>query len=290
MIVPNTPQRAADVAGHYDELDAVYRGIWGEHVHHGYWRNGRESPTEAVEALTALVAERLAQRAGVRLCDIGCGYGAGAEYMADYFGAEVTGLTLSEAQVRVGQARRPEAGSVHILRRDWMENRLPDAAFDGAYAIESSEHMADKGRFFAEAARVLRPGGRLVVCAWLARSDPGAFEVRHLLEPICREGRLPGMGNREDYEALAAAAGLELLSFEDIGRQVRRTWAICARRLAWKLLSEARYRRMVLGRDLQNRSFLLSVPRLMLALRTGAMRYGVFVWRKPGTRCEEGPR
>ena len=67
--------------------------------------------------------------------------------------------------------------------------------------------MVDKQRFFAEACRVLRPGGRLVVCAWLARTAPRRWEVRHLLEPICREGRLPGMGTREDYEAMAQAAG-----------------------------------------------------------------------------------
>ncbi|HEY0412131.1 MAG TPA: methyltransferase domain-containing protein [Allosphingosinicella sp.] len=281
MIFPNERQTEAEVAGHYDELDAVYRDIWGEHVHHGYWRTGRETPAEATEALTFLVAERLAVGRGARLCDIGCGYGASAEYMASRFGAEVTGLSLSQAQVKLAQARRPAAGAIRILRQDWLDNDLPDASFDGAYAIESSEHMVDKARFFAEAARVLRPGGRLVVCAWLASSKPSGFDVRHLLEPICREGRLPGMGSREDYEALAAGAGFAPLGFEDIGRQVRRTWSICARRLAWKLLTDGNLRRMALDKKVSNRSFLLSIPRLMLALRTGAMRYGVFVWEKP---------
>jgi tocopherol O-methyltransferase len=43
MIVPREPQTGEDVAGHYDELDHVYREVWGEHVHHGLWRTGRES-------------------------------------------------------------------------------------------------------------------------------------------------------------------------------------------------------------------------------------------------------
>ena len=94
--------------------------------------------------------------------------------------------------------------------RDWLDNGLPDAAFDRAYAIESSEHMVDKARFFAEAQRVLKPGGRFVVCAWLEGEDATPWQVRHLLEPICREGRLPSMGSRADYEALAAAAGFRL--------------------------------------------------------------------------------
>ena len=39
VIVPDIPQTAAGVAEHYDELDLAYRRIWGEHVHHGYWRD-----------------------------------------------------------------------------------------------------------------------------------------------------------------------------------------------------------------------------------------------------------
>jgi tocopherol O-methyltransferase len=90
------------------------------------------------------------------------------------------------------------------------------------------------------------------------------------------------MGTREDYEAMAAAAGLEPVRFDEIGRQVRRTWSICGRRLAWKLIADRALRRTARRAGALNLSFLLSIPRLMLALRNGAMRYGVFVWRKPG--------
>jgi tocopherol O-methyltransferase len=278
MIVPREVQTGADVAGHYDELDAVYREIWGEHVHHGLWRTGRETVEQATDALTDMVAARLGVSAGDRLIDIGCGYGASAARIAAANGAHVTGVTLSARQLAVAQAR---PGTLTFLQRDWLANGFADAAFDGAYAIESSEHMTDKQRFFDEAWRTLRPGGRLVVCAWLARTGAGRFEIDHLLEPICREGRLPGMGTREEYEAMAVRAGFRVEGFEDVSRAVRRTWSICARRFAAKLLTRPDYLRLVASPRTRNRSFALSVPRLVLAYRTGAMRYGVLVVRKP---------
>jgi tocopherol O-methyltransferase len=275
MIHSTTAQPPSAVADHYDELDPIYRQLWGEHVHHGLWMRGDESPTEAVESLIDLVAERLDLAPGLRLADIGCGYGGAARRLAARHHVHVTGLTLSTIQA----AHAPPTAHVEILCRDWLANGLPDASFDRAYAIESTEHMADKGRFFAEAHRVLKPGGRLVVCAWLAAPAARPWERRHLLEPICREGRLPGMGTRQDYEALAQDAGFRLIAFEDISPRVARTWTICAARFARAFVTDPKVRRLALSA--RNRAFALSLPRLILAYRTRAMRYGVLTFAMP---------
>lgn len=277
MIEPKTLQTGADVAGHYDELDAVYREIWGEHVHHGLWRSGRESVAEATDALSDLVAEQLASRAGNHLADIGCGYGATAQRLAERLGVSVTGFTLSQEQARVARGR-PGPLTFHV--RDWLANGMPDGCFDHAYAIESTEHMADKRGLFREAARTLRLGGRFVVCAWLSEDAPSRWRVRHLLEPICREGRLPGMGTRGEYEAWAASAGFRTVDYQDLSRSVRRTWGIVTRRVLARLVTTRRYRRLV--RTARNRDFARSLPRLILAYRTGAMRYGIFTFELGG--------
>jgi tocopherol O-methyltransferase len=279
MIVPGTSQSSAAVARHYDELDPFYREIWGDHVHHGYWKTGREAAAEASEALALLVADRLDLKDGLAVCDIGCGYGETARLFASRYRVTVEGVTISKSQHRLA-ASRPAEG-VSIALRDWLENGFADRRFDRAYAIESSEHIDDKQRFFSEAFRVLKPGGRLVVCAWLAKTDAAFWQRRYLLEPICRQGRLPGMGCEEDYVSLARTAGFDVRSAEDISVKVRRTWTICIRRMTAKLIGESRYRAFVFARGSQNKVFALTMLLILAAYKTGAMRYCVFTFDKP---------
>jgi tocopherol O-methyltransferase len=282
VIVPDISQNAVAVADHYDELDPIYRRVWGEHVHHGLWVTGRETPGEAVEALVDTVGDRLGLLPGQACIDIGCGYGSTARRLVVTRGVRVTGFTLSAEQARYAAAH--PVPDVDIQVRDWLANGLVDASADAAWAIESSEHMVDKPRFFAEAHRVLSPGGRFVICAWLAETGASGWKVRHLLEPICREGRLPSMGPREEYEAMARAAGFAVAGYEDVSSRVARTWPICAGRLVKLLLTDGETRRLALGARTRN-SF-LGIPRLILAYRTGAMRYGIFTLAKA---AESGP-
>jgi tocopherol O-methyltransferase len=86
------------------------------------------------------------------------------------------------------------------------------------------------------------------------------------------------MGSRIDYERLASDAGFRLTDYQDISRDVRRTWSICLARLAKSMISDRSIRRLALSHATQSRDFMLSLPRLILALRTGAMRYGIFQW------------
>ncbi len=290
-----------EVASHYDELDLFYRDVWGEHVHHGLWRRGDESREEAVLALTNLVAQRAGLPLEVhasasrdsaapssgstrgqvfpRVIDIGCGYGATARWLAAR-GAQVTGITVSPAQGAIAAAHAPNESNPKFLVGDWLENPLPAGSFDAAIAIESSEHMVDKARFFSQASRVLRRGGRLVICAWLAAESPRATAKRWLLEPICRECRMPHLGSATEYKALAEEAGFAQENFEDVTRCVARTWPAIVRRLVAKFATEPHYLRFLFSTHAKNRVFVLTILRIWLAYSVGAMRYGIFSFVK----------
>lgn len=275
MISSRKEIRGEDIASHYDELDRFYREIWGEHVHHGLWVRGDETRAQAVRQLAELVAREAGVTKGTRVADIGCGYGATAQLLADELGAEVTGFTISQAQYAIAQARAGGKGNPAYVCGDWLTNTLAADSFDAAIAIESSEHM-DKPGFFAQAQRVLRPGGRLVVNAWLSCEAPTRNQERWLIEPICREGRMPHLGAESDYRQLAADAGFRLEKFQDVTRQIARTWPMIVRVFVWNLLRKPSYIRFILDPKSKNAIFGLTIVRLWIAFRTGAMRYGVF--------------
>lgn len=282
MIVPDRAAAPVDVGLHYDELDWLYREVWGEHVHHGLWPRGNESTHTAVRELVALVARRGGIRRGSSVCDVGCGYGGTARLLGREFGARVTGVTVSRAQFDYARMRS-DGNWPRYLLTDWLEARLPDGTFDAVLAIESTEHMSDKLRCLKQARRVLRDGGRVVVAVWLSAAKARRWETRHLLRPICSEGRLCGLGTQKDYFELFERSDLRVVQFEDLSEKVKRTWSICIARVFKGLATDTRFRRFLLDRGKHNREFALTLFRIWLAYRTGAMRYGLFTAVKSAT-------
>lgn len=267
------------VASHYDELDPFYRSLWGEHVHHGLWETGRESPAEAAIAMSHKVASLAGIKPGQRVCDVGCGYGGTARMLAKEYGAEVTGITVSSKQYE--DAISDSGSNPSFMLGDWLENQLPGESFDAVIAIESTEHLPDVARGIREMARVLVPGGRLGICAWMAGPAPKKWERRHLLEPICREGCLVGMGDEADYQRWISDAGLDLQAAENLSRQVRRTWPTCIWRTMVSFFEDAETRRFLLDDHERNRVFAFTLLRIWTAYLTGAMQYVIFTAEKP---------
>lgn len=284
MIAAASTPTVDDIAGHYDEIDPFYRRFWGEHLHHGLWESGREGREEAAVQLLARALDAVALKTGDRVCDIGCGYGATARYIRDRYRCRVVGHTVSSSQYRVATSRAGEDDGCRFVLGDWLGSPVPDASFDVALSLESSEHFPRKDRLFHGIFRALAPGGRVAVCAWTAAEGPRPWEVRHLLEPICREGRLAGMATETEYRRWLEDSGFVGVRTDDLSRGVTRTWSLVLGRVlrglatpeGWRYLLDTRHR---------NRGFLLSVFRIPIAYRTGALRYILYTARKPAVEA-----
>jgi tocopherol O-methyltransferase len=270
----------AAIAAHYDDLDDLYRSLWGTDLHHGYWITGKESPDEAVANLTRLVAQHAAMKRGDRVCDLGCGYGAAAIMWQRDFAAHITGITISEKQYRYAKLAAAGNPRLDFILGNALETDLPSASFDVVTAIESSEHMADKASFFAEAHRLLRPGGRCVIAAWLTCDRPNSLESKYLLDPICREGRLPSMASAAEYRTMLVGAGFHDIQVSDLTERVKQTWSVCARRVIARFLRDPSFRAVLFNPRFTNRIFAKTVFRIWLAYRTGSMRFGLFAAQK----------
>jgi tocopherol O-methyltransferase len=276
MIYPKTKQTAEAVAQHYNSLDQFYRQLWGEHVHHGLWKTGNESVEQATEQLIEKVVEAGKIDEHSYVLDVGCGYGATARLLASRWEAQVTALTLSKSQWEYARAHDPESSNPQYLLGDFLNNHLKSESFDVIISVESSEHMVDKKKFFEEVMRLLKPKGRFVTCAWLAKNAPKDWEVEHLLEPICREGRLPNMGSENEYRQMMEEVGLKEIHFEDLSDSVKKTWAICAYRMSKAFFKDKRLRDYLMKKSSSDRIFAKSLFRIWLAYQTKSMVYGLF--------------
>ena len=228
--------------------------------------SGRESRDEAVEALSLAVAERLGDRAGRP---------AGRHRLRLWRDRAAVRRAFRRGGDRLHRraaqaAHAPPAAGVTILHRDWLANGLADGARSTAPTRSKAPSISSTSRASSpRRSACCGPAGGWCVCVWLAAERPKRWEVRHLLEPICREGRLPSMGSESDYRAMAAAAGFATTGFEDVSRQVRRTWDIIIADVARRLATSARYRAFLRDARARNRIFVATLPRLALAYRSG---------------------
>jgi len=268
-----------DVGDHYDELDEFYRSIWGRNLHHGLWSPGDAPSVRAgTNRLLSLLLPALSLKPGIRLVDIGCGYGTDAHRIAEQTGALIAGITISHAQEKNAREMTPPSqGAVSIKRGDWLQNTYAAQSFDCAIAVESLSHMQDKEGFFFELHRVLVPGGRAALACWTIDPTPSAAE-KLLLLIICLSGALPSLGSMRDYRHFAHGVGLSSLESHDLTTLVEPTWGLIARKTI-RSLTQPRFLAAALKIALRRPLLSCAIPAMILAFRTGALRYTAF-WAK----------
>jgi cyclopropane fatty-acyl-phospholipid synthase-like methyltransferase len=167
---------------YYREAGPDY-GAWSRefNMHFGYYRASmnplrRETMLEQMNA-EVLARLKLEEIAKPQILDLGCGMGATLRSFARRLPqAELLGVTRVSWQVENARALNDAAGCserVRVAEGDYEGTTLPNASYDGVYALESSchAHGADKGALLAEAHRLLRPGGRLIVADGFLAND-----------------------------------------------------------------------------------------------------------------------
>jgi cyclopropane-fatty-acyl-phospholipid synthase len=164
----HSPERdRRTVIFHYDVSNDFYR-LWLDRqmvYSCAYFQSPNDDLDTAQERKLDYLCHKLRLRAGQRLLDIGCGWGALVLYAAKHFGVRAEGITLSEPQVEWGRARIAEAGlknDAMIELRDYRKVPASSSEFyDAIVSAGMAEHVGREQLpdYFAAAHRALKPGG-----------------------------------------------------------------------------------------------------------------------------------
>ena len=180
--IPSPPEEAAPrgrlhsrtrdaqaVRHHYDVSNDFYAMVLGPAMTYSCARFARGANTleAAQESKHDLICRKLglADRRGLRILDVGCGWGSFAIHAARHYGARVVGVTLSPAQAQSARDRVVACGferQVEIRLQDYRDVR--DGTFDGIASVGMFEHVGSSksAEYFGAMRRLLGPEGRLL--------------------------------------------------------------------------------------------------------------------------------
>lgn len=205
----------------------------GLYLNLGYWEKA-QTIDQACEAMAMLVGEAAGLGPDDDVVDAGFGFAdQDIVWMRRFGPRRIIGLNVTPRQVRIGRERirRLKLGDRIDLREgSATAMTLPDSSCDVVTALECAFHFDTREDFFAEAFRVLRPGGRLVL-ADVIRAAPGADGLRRRLQDFnwgrfARVFSIPPANavRLDEYGAKLAAAGFDPVDVRSIRAQVYPGW------------------------------------------------------------------
>ena len=226
---------AAAISHHYDVGNDFYRLVLGESMTYScaYWARPADDLDAAQYAKCDLVARKLGLTAGMRVLDVGCGWGTFALHAARNYGVRVVGVTLSREQADYAGKRMADAGvgeSVQIRVQDYRD--IDDGPYDSISSIGMAEHVgaAMLPGYAARLFALLRPQGRLVNHAISRRPGrPVAYSKHSFIDRYAfPDGEIEPMATM--IEALEGA-GFEVRDVESLREHYVRTLRACVSNL-----------------------------------------------------------
>jgi len=225
----------------YDVVSSHFHELWGEHLHHGYWIRGDETKERAQIQLIEHLAQLAEIQPGRRILDVGCGTGASSIFLAKRYKVEATGITISPVQVSLAnQAAAREDVKATFLLMD-AEAMKFEKLFDVVWSVESISHYQDIEKFFASAAKLLKPNGTVAVIDWFKKPNLNPAEYKQQIIPI-EKGMLVELGTMQEYEAWMRSSGLKIRKSEILNKNCSKTWDlaldIIRNKSLWKLAAK----------------------------------------------------
>lgn len=210
-------------------VDRLYARVWGESIHFGIYAGLPRSLEDAVLHTKSRMAEIAKVGSDDVVIEVGSGWGATARYLTAETGCTVLATNYSFLQAAVLAQRSGAAvrgGKLIPAMADFHALPFADESVDVYWCQECLVHARDKARVFAEAFRVLKPGGRIVFSDQTTRA--GRLDDAERDRIAARHGSRD-LWDGPDFEAALSAAGFEGVAAErrdaDMGRHFENLFA-----------------------------------------------------------------
>jgi erythromycin 3''-O-methyltransferase len=197
-------------------------------IHHGFlnfglWEPGVDDYVTAAENLVGRIGTMLGLAPGARLLDLACGMGAQDVYMERRFGPlRIDAMDVTWRHVERARRRaREEAAGAALRFHHGSATELPfgDATFTHVMSIEGPEHFRTRRRFFAEAHRVLAPGGVMALADYVITRPPRTIVQRAVVDVTRRLWKIPreNLWTVSQYRDELGAAGFADVTVDEVG-------------------------------------------------------------------------
>ena len=152
--------------------------------------------------------------------------GGSSLWLAETYGAHAEGITVSSGQVHEAQQAANQRGLEHLVNfslQDYTATDFKNDSFDVVWAFESVCHSLNKRSFLAEAFRVLRPGGRLVMADYFRRSRSWSAEDEKYFHLAVDGTAVLDLDTSEEFFNSMSEVGFQEINFDERTDQIERS-------------------------------------------------------------------
>lgn len=218
----------------YDLVTDFYEYGWGQSFHFAPRKQG-ETFEESIYRSEHFLGLKLGMDSNTKALDVGCGVGGPMRNIQQFTESDITGVTINEYQVKVGNqycAQKGLADKCRLIQGDFQQlpKKFEKGSFDVAYAIEATCHSPDRVQTFSGVNHCLKKGGLFAGYEWVVLPERGydASNSNHvrIKEGIEVGNGLPTLLTGKDVVKALEDSGFEVLEYYDANRNVHSKYEI----------------------------------------------------------------